>query len=841
MTNMADCIAGAVKQGQLDPARASEARRNFQQLAARYAEQMPRAQANAAAAADLKEATEAAGRQRFHKVVNQLQAMRRLKNAVETADDPALVLRDIIEFHQGSGYRGESVRYIREGYEAQINASIRDVLEGTGLNIVGSTRNRARLENMIRELHGEATGDATASKLATAVRRAQERMRRSFNAHGGDIGKLNDYGVMHTHDVVQLRKAGYEGWRDAIVNNLAWDRIVNQQTGKPFAIKPGVVPLPADYDRFLRDVYEGITTRGWDDRDPSLSVGGRAIYNQRAEHRVLHFKDGSSWLDYNRRFGTTDPFSAMINGLHGMARDVALMRVLGPNPRAGLQFAGQTATKRAAETAAAAKTTAQREAAAKLEARVSKWVTRSQTMLAHEMGDVNVPESTFWAAFFAGTRSVLTSIQLGSATLSSVTDLATMRMAAKVVGMNPGNVISKSVTLMADGASRETAARMGYVASSLADAGGGSSRFLGDTLGTGIPQRLAGFTLRASGLSWITDMRRVAFKMEFSGYMAENANRSFDKIDESLRQIFDDRGITAADWDALRDPAVRFTAPNGADFIAPSYWLEAQTAMSRAEAEGLAVRLEAIMSEQLEFAVPSASVEGRAMLQGTTAPGTVIGEVARSFTSYKSFALSLTLSQIRRWKALPGPMAKAQYAAEMSATMLILGALAIQLKELAKGNDPRPMDNWQFWGASQLQAGGLGIFGDFFASETSRIGGGLAETIAGPVVGAIGDVIGPIASNISRAASGDDLLIGRDIATTIRRNTPAASSLWYVRAAYDRIVADTIQRWLDPNAEELWRRQVRSRERDYGNASWWEAGDVLPQRAPDLSSIGGTQ
>ena len=39
----------------------------------------------------------------------------------------------------------------------------------------------------------------------------------------------------------------------------------------------------------------------------------------------------------------------MVNGLHGLARDVALMRVLGPNPRAGLTYAEQVATKRAAE------------------------------------------------------------------------------------------------------------------------------------------------------------------------------------------------------------------------------------------------------------------------------------------------------------------------------------------------------------------------------------------------------------------------------------------------------------------------------------------------------------
>lgn len=840
MANIADCIEGAVKAGQLDPARAKDARKNFEQLRDRYVTTMPLAQAEAAAAADLKEATEAAGRRRFHAVVNQLQTMRRIKHAIDTADDPAVAIRNLLEFSEGSGYRGESVRSLREAYEAQIHATIAEVLQETGLNVTGAGRNNARFNNLIRELHGEASGDPRAVELATAVRSAQDRMRRAFNAHGGAIGELDHYGVSHSHDVTQLRKAGFEQWRADIEGRLAWHQIEDVTTGRPFASSPGEIPARFRSDRFLRDVYEGVTTRGWDDKDPTMSVGGKALYNQRADHRVLHFKDGSSWLEYNKQYGASDPFSAMMNGLHGLARDVAMMRVLGPNPRMGLEYAIQVAQKRVETAASAAKPGDKLKAASRMAQRVQKAGERAKGMLAHVNGNANIPEDAAWASFFSGTRSVLTSIQLGSAVVSSVTDLGTIRQAAKFVGMKPANVLSRSVQLTASKTTRQTAARMGYVASALADAGGGSARYFGQLFGAGIPERLAGFTLRASGLSWVTDMRRIAFKMEFSGYLAENADRAFSDIDASLKQILEGRGVTASDWDALRDPAVRFVDPaSGADFISPTYFLESQSAMSRAEAEGLSTRLEAIMQEQLEYAVPSASLEGRAWFQGTHGPGSIPGELSRSFMSYKSFALSLTLGQIRRWKALPGPMAKAQYAAEMSASLILLGALAIQLKELVKGNDPRPMDNAAFWGAALMQGGGLGIFGDFFAAEASRVGGGIGETIAGPVFGLAGDVIKPVASNVARVADGKSPLIGRDVANLVGRNTPVASSLWYIRKPYNALVGDTLQRWLDPDAEANWRRQNRRQERDYGNASWWAKGQPLPDRAPDLSSFAG--
>ena len=346
-----------------------------------------------------------------------------------------------------------------------------------------------------------------------------------------------------------------------------------------------------------------------------------------------------------------------------------------------------------------------------------------------------------------------------------------------------------------------------------------------------VAERLSGFTMRASGLSFWTDMNRTAFQMEFAGFLAENANRGFDQIDAPLRKMFQDRGITAADWDLLRDPAAMFTAKNGATFISPFHWLEHQTTLPRVEAEGLSMRLQMAIEEQLEFAVPTANIEGRARVLFNTVPGTIAGELARSTMMYKSFALSLTLNQYRRFMAIPTPLGRAKYAAAMSTGLIVLGGLAVQLKEVAKGNDPRPMDNGKFWMAALFQGGGLGIFGDFFSAKESRVGGGLAQTLAGPVVG-MADSVGDVLFHPS----------GRSVANFVRYNTPVASSLWPTRVAFDRLVADQLQAFLDPDAETQWRRQMRKRERDYGTAAWWQRGARSPDRAPDLSNaIGGNQ
>jgi PAS domain-containing protein len=823
MANIADCIRTAVTAGDIDGVRGEAAINVYEQLVRRYETIMPPGQARASAAADLKEATRKAARSRFHAVVNQLQAMRRLKARIEAAPDPVAVLRQMLEYSDGVTDTGESVVSLQNAYIRSINAGIAEALKRTGQDLLGRSRDRALLMDVVRELHAESTGNATAKRLAEAIRGQQQRMRRLFNAHGGDIGDLADYGVPHAHDARQLRKAGFEAWAAEVEVRLDWTRVIDASTGRPFSTDGKAPPRAVSRD-FLKAVYDGIVTEGWNTRAPSMSFGGKALYNQRADQRQMHFKSGSDWIAYNERFGTSDPFSAMIGGLHGLARDVALMRVLGPNPKLGLEFAVQVAQKRAALAGDAT-----------LAERVTRRGKLVKTMLAHIDGSVNVPENEFMARFFAGTRKVLVSTHLGSALLSSTTDVAGLRIAAKIVGMNPNNITSRHTQLIASHATQETAAAMGYIADTLAQAGAASARYLNETMSPEITERLSSFTLRASGLSHWTDMARVAFQMEFSALLAQNAGRTFDQVDAPVRQLLAGRGITAADWDKLRAPAGLFTAPNGSTFLSPIYWRN-HTDLPADEAEQLATRLQMLIEEQLERAVPNSSVEGRAYVLGESKPGTFTGEFLRSGAMFKNFALSLTINQYRRIMAQPTPIQRAKLAAKMVAMYTVMGALAVQLKEIAKGNDPRPMTTPAFWGAAFFQGGGVGIFGDFIGAQTDRFGNNLATTLAGPVAGLVNDVGKAVFSNVARAAQGEDTMLGRDAAKLVGRYTPVLSSLWPTRLAFQRLVVDELQELMDPEAMTEMRRATQRIIRERGTQPFIGRGDDPTFRLPDLGN-----
>lgn len=828
MANIHDCLARAVEAGELNKEHAEAAASEFDQLVARYEQAMPRHQAEVSARADLKEATSKARRSRRHMVLNQLQTLRRIKVLLTEANDPSKAILDMFETTPSSGFKGENVRFIQEAIQARMRHDMQEFLEKAGVGVTGRSKDPALMRDVMRELHDQSTESANAKEFADAIRKVKTWLRQTFNAHGGDIGEIADHGARHSHDARKIEDAGFEAWKDAIYDRLDWSRITDLSTGKPFAVTKGARPYRAEAEAFLKRVYANITSNGWASREPSMSFGGKALYNKNAEPRLLHFNDGDAWMDYNELFGTTDPFTALVGGMDALARDISLMKVFGPSPNAGMEFAIQTLQKRVSTSGNP-----------KLKQKVDESAKRARVLMNHATGAINQAESEFWGRAMSTVRHVNVSTKLGSAVVSAVSDLATLTAGSVAMGRNPANMLGNAVSMVFANSTRKSAARMGFTAETLLSMMSSSARLTNDEVANDWASRLSGFTIRASGLSRWTDGMRLAVQMENAGHLADNAGRGFDDLDVMIRKQLERHGITARDWQHLSDPAALFDEGKG-DFLTPFWWLEHQTTLPRAEAEGLALRLQASIQDQVELFVPSKRMRATAAFINDSRPGTLGGEFLRSTIGFKNYALSLTMGQIHLFNALPTPQTKAAYLVTMAASTLIMGALAVQLKEMVKGRDPQPMDTPKFWFAAQMQGGGLGIFGDFAFAEKNRFGGGLAQTIAGPVVGLMGDAARIPASNFNLAVEGKDTKFGRDVANFLRYNTPVASSLWPSRVAFDRLVFDQIQMMLDPEAEAQMRRAEQNQIKNRGNSSWWARGTPAPSRAPDLSNaIGG--
>jgi len=273
----------------------------------------------------------------------------------------------------------------------------------------------------------------------------------------------------------------------------------------------------------------------------------------------------------------------------------------------------------------------------------------------------------------------------------------------------------------------------------------------------------------------------------------------------------------------------------GASFLRPDD-IEARTDIRADLARDLATRVLEMVETETNFAVPSSSLRGRVALTGETRPGTIAGELTRSFAMYKNFGVTLINTHIMRGMNQKGVKGRGRYFADLIISTTIMGALALQLKEMSKGRDPRPATNTQFWLASFLQGGGLGIFGDFMFSNINRFDRGLAETIAGPVVGFADDVRKLTLGNLVEVASGEDTNIASETIQFAGRYTPG-SSLWYSRLGMERLILDQLRLQTDPKARSKMKRLESRYRREYGQQYWWKPGEVQPKRSPDLSNI----
>jgi len=822
--SLRDCIGSGIDGGDIDPGRGRAAQDLFDELEAELRGRVGPADAARQAAAETvavlrRQAVERARQrllqaQAWKRVAADVAAYRTLKGEEDFgAGLLALLDRDDLARYSNVAARYKAIRGRAHGHMADILARFRR-------DLVGRVRYPAEMRNLVREAFGEATGDLSAKEMAAAWKETSEFLRLRFNAAGGRIPKRADWGLPQVHDSLKVRKASFAEWRDFIAPRLDPARMIDEATGRPIA--------PQRLELALREVNEAIRTDGFARMTPSGAAGGRSLANRRLDHRFLVFKDADAWLEYQGRFGGNDPFSSMLSHIDSMSREVALMEVLGPNPSATMRGLAQLAEQRGALRDGAKGGGRYRDRA------------RSQVKLAEDMfdnltGAAFAPVNARIARSLAGGRQFINSAFLGSAAIVSLTDLNTRRIASRMMGLPQVGILRQVLKAFSPHSveDRKIAFRLGVIAEhTWTTQAAALRRYTDEINGPEFARRLSDFTLRASGLSAWTDNGRSDWLMQVLGFLADNVNRPFRDLDPALQATFNRYRIGSDAWDILRRTPLYEPKP-GATFLRPDD-VAARADLAPGLADDLATRLLEMVQTETEFAVPSASVRARAVWIAGGRPGTIPGELMRSGLMYKNFALTLFYTHIRRAFLQPGFVGKGRQMANLVIGQTLMGALAFQLYEIAKGRDPRPMTDAEFWGAALLKGGGLGIFGDFLFADVNRYGGSLAEAVAGPVVGFANDVRRLTIGNLAMLGE-DPTNFGREMTNFLRRYTPGGS-IWYLRLAYERLVLDEIQRLADPQARRSFRERERRWRREFGQRFYWRPGRTAPDRAPDPSA-----
>jgi hypothetical protein len=455
-------------------------------------------------------------------------------------------------------------------------------------------------------------------------------------------------------------------------------------------------------------------------------------------------------------------------------------------------------------------------------------------------GTANTPVNEAVATFFRETRAWITAARLGGATLSSVSDFATMRQVQAWNGLPATGWMNDYLRLLnpANAEDRRVAVRAGLLAEAWAQRAAGAMRNQADVIGTGLGSRAADFVLRASGLNAHTQAARWAIQMETLGVLADEAGKQLDDLPPLLRQALGRYGIGQAEWDILRasgvveDGGVRFLSPEA---VARGATMADAAARARLEA---ATRLLEFVQSEARFAVPEPGAAERALMVGQTRPGTWTGEFVRSAMQFKTFPITVMLMHIGRGLNQETAAGKAAYLASYGIATTLMGALAIQLKAVGQGRDPRDMSAPGFWGAAFAQGGGAGIVGDFLFTSINRADQSLYMNMVGGPMGGLLDDISRIAGlNITALAEeGRERAIGADLSRFLRHNAPG-TTLWYSRLAMDRLIWDRLQVWADPHAQRRFRTVERRALREFDQGFWWAPGEAAPRRGPDLGVV----
>jgi hypothetical protein len=813
-----DCLADAMDEGSADRERGERAQREWRDRADQYERQgHDRHIAEALAAEDVKQGFRREAGEDRHVYLTKMANLRKQQAEVKAAQTPSL------------SAKVEQLDYRHRGLVRRFNYKLVAFLNDHHRDLLGRTKKPAQMLDIVKELHGEASGDEVAKALADSIRAALEDMRISFNEAGGLAGKLDNWGLPHSHDRKAVTRAGFQKWSERIVDVIDWTRVEDPLTGRPMQGDMGPPPR-ASQMAFLKEAYDNIAYG----RNSREAVYGRpqgvATYRKHSNSRVLHFKSAGDWIAYNKEFGSGDPFGALMGHVHRMARDITLMREFGPNPGMGAEYRAQLQLE---------KWRGDEKAFSK--AQSDNWLGMRAMRV---MSGGSVPQTAlqdYIATFMSSARHVLTSAFLDRAIFASASDWNTMRLAASAVGMNPKNLISRHVDLMASSLSRKEAQRAGYVADTLSDAGTTVARFQNEFPPSEFAERLASGSMRVQGLSHWTDQARAAFQMEFAGMMADQAGKSLDEIEGPLRNLLKKAGVTEADWMDLTHPDNLFTPREGATFASPFVWRET-TKMDRAAADDLFFKVQGMIEEQMEYAVPTQNILARAVMDpaamADAPPGSLVYEMMKSGGMFKTFTMTFSINQYRRTMAQPTIPGRIGYGLNMAAGATVMGTIALQLNELAFGRDPQDMTKPDFWARAAMKGGGFGIIGDIVSTGQASWGGGFGSYLAGPIPQAAGDIYNLTLKNATELAMGKDTKFWTELNRFGKRYTPMGQTP-LVGPVIDRLFWDQMSTIIDPGAAEALRKASRLRGNNYGNSDIWMPGAMAPSRGPDLSNAFG--
>lgn len=742
--------------------------------------------------------------------------------------------------------RGEIVSFVRGSFADRPDLGIESLLVGTNLARQGSRMSVAAeqkalgdayIGGLIHDLERQdlvailAKGDSDVdiadalwkigtkqdtSKLndqvvsiARTIQKYQEAARIDANRAGANIGDLPGYIARQSHDGEKIGSAGFDKWLEEIQPRLdarTFDDVANPT-------------------QFLRGVYDGLVSgdhlKAPGDKPANGFKGPANIAKKISQERVLHFKDGVAWHEYNTLFGTGNLREAVLRGLDMAGQNTGIMRRLGTNPEANLNMAMDILAEDVRKSGDPKALT--------------NFNTARGNMIANRFAEVSgatrIPGNAWAARISANVRAWQSLSKLGGALLSSFADLPVAASEMRYQGKSFLGSLGEMTAGLAKGRGsleqREILSSFGVYGDSMR--GEIMRRFSADDSVGGKMSRGMSLFFKLNGLSWWTDANKASAGLMMAHNLAQNKGRAWGTMDAGLRRTLGLYDLDAGKWDLLRGMDTRMA--DGRDYMTTdgipgipderiSAYLAEQGRKVSASAiretrEGLERSLRAYVNDRVSYAVLEPDARTRSIMNQGTRPGTIMGDLNRFMTQFKSFPAAYMQKTLGRELYgrgyAPTPLGEGYRGSKdliaalrngngerLAMAQLLLwttafGYLSMSAKDAVKGRQPRPADDPKTWIAAMTQGGGFGIMGDFMFGEVSRFGNKPLETLAGPTLGTAANALDLWA----KIRSGDD---AASSALRLAQNNTPFLNLFYTRIAMDHLFLWSVQEAMNPGS-----------------------------------------
>ena len=693
------------------------------------------------------------------------------------------------------------------------------------------------VQKIVRERFNDSTGDPLAKKVSDKMGEVFEGMRERFNRAGGDIGKLDDWGLPQTHSLEKIVLAGKQAWVQKAEGLIDTSKYVHED---------GTYYSQQEIRELLEYSFDTLSSNGANKTEIGRqSFGGNSkVTSRHSESRVLHFKDAESWMEYQAEFGGM-PFVDLVEAhINGLSKDIAMVENLGSSPRNSMRILMDAAEQKDWQKGVDANDT-------------GKSRKRAQTMF-DEFSGQNTPQSEVLANMGLAYRSMNVASMLGGTTISSVTDQAMIAKTASIHGIAYRKTFGELVSQLnpKNKEDRELAHSLGLATEEML---GSIARWSDDGLTSvsGKSQKLARVSsavasqvMRLSGLNALTAASKVGFtKMLMHKYGTLTRDKAWSDLNAMDRELMEKTGLNERAWEVMRlaDPVVDRKGNQlmsaRSIYEIPDDKLKAFGDPKQVKDE-IATQFQAHLLDEQGMAVVEAGLRERTWMTPGMRKGTAMGEIVKSMLQFKSFSAAFLMRHGSRTMSQQGIQGKAAYAIPLVAMTTILGGLVVQLKELANGNDPATM--WDsddpdktidFMKRSFVAGGGLPVLGDILVAGMDPSGRDTADFLSGPFGSDAKTILALTVGNATQAGNGVETNAGNEAFRFLKNKIPA-QNLWYTKAATNRMIFDEMQDMIAPGyREKLLRKAEREHDRTrfLGDFSWGSGFDEA--RAPNFDRV----